>query len=110
MVTKNQIKTDRRYIAESSLRAATNHAVVMAFTSLYPVTTECSSESPSTMSEGAAVLEGIVSKFWGGVSIGHVNPALLFSSDDTKVYIFEGTDKSGQSKWCLADATRIAVS
>jgi hypothetical protein len=27
---------------------------------------------------------------------------------NTKVYIFEGTDPSGQSKWCLADATSVA--
>jgi hypothetical protein len=63
---------------------------------------------PLPMSEGASVLEGLVSKFYGGASIGHVNPALLLSSDDTKVYIFEGTDTSGQSKWRLTDATSVA--
>jgi hypothetical protein len=86
-----QIKTNRRYTAESPITTATNHAVVMAFTSLFPVVTECSNVSQSTMSEGASVLQGIVSKLCGGVAIGHVNPALLLSSEDTKVNIFEGT-------------------
>jgi hypothetical protein len=52
--------------------------------------------------------EGIVSNFWGSVGIGHENPSLLLSSDDTKFYIFGGTDASGQSKWRLTDATSAA--
>jgi hypothetical protein len=34
---------------------------------------------------------------------------LLLSSDDTKVYIFEGTDEtSGHSNWRLTDARSVA--
>jgi hypothetical protein len=59
--------------------------------------------------QGASQLKGIVSEFLVGVGIHHLNPVLLLSRDDMKVYIFEGTDTtSGQSTWRLTDTTSVA--
>lgn len=95
-------KTNTRYAAENSIRAAFNLVLTTAVANF----TQVDAEDPvvqndmNTLPESTSLLYNLVSQA-SDVPVVPVKPALLISTDDTTVYTFEGSD-DGPDKFLLA--------
>lgn len=98
------LKTIIRYIAECSLLSMITYLFTIVTTHfiVLPKDHKLNSRFPKIdeATDGAKELYRLVQRCNPGMQICPVNPTLLFSTDDTTLYIFKGTEKVPE-KWYL---------
>jgi hypothetical protein len=91
-------KTNRRYVADHSLRNAVSFLVMVSITH-YIVGNICKTEQRNAMTEGARKLMDMVSVANGNLPVCPINPAGVLSTDDTAIYWHDGVDGNRHNRY-----------
>ena len=94
IVKSSNPKTNTRYAAENSIRGVFSNALLTASTHFVAVPDEDTSIKTSIQSKDEEIqqLYNMVNEYGGGVPYVPVKSPLIFSTDDTTTFIFEGSE------------------
>ena len=97
--------TSNRFIFENSIRSALSYAMTILSTH-FVLGKIMPSSTYETLSKGAKTTIKLVSRLNNNITCAPVDPDLVFSTDDTSLYVHEGTCKVGD-QWKITSKSYL---